>query len=856
MGGYDEALNDLFKTKDGEYSNPHLTSFVTNITKAFKNVETKYTKLQTMKKLSDDLTKAVVLEGYEGLQKVIREEIEKTSNTELQNALKSLKTGIEKSIFRVEKDKLRAKYGIKPIPKKVRDELNDAKTKELKNFNEAQNLNYEKAIADFDNILKRKYDLPVKRPKLTPSQKSAADKELWKRRRQWNKDLFVQKYQPRKDKIKQLMDEVFPTKTNKATEAQIEVEIIEKLQEIEKKHKIKRDLLTLQLANDPLRGSKLFKFNYNHYIVKWDQIDNYMVDQYIKYYHPDLKNKEEFIEYVRDGIYKFDAEWKTDRAIKRREFIEKTKEELGLAPSIDAKAAAQKKKYKEELKDFKSKLKEIYKNNSKQKADEITTRLGIKRKTAEQRKQLQQKVLQESEKIDVTKAAEVQQKLDKYIKNIKENSEVFHPAKRLGDEIINNLQAKGIDVFKRNIKSVLSGVEENLENIDKYNVQLMFGKDFAKTWDKATKNLKDGTFAKSLETLQGRDAKNKAVWWAAQSFDFFRQQAVGGLLGGYGTLRYATLNALSAAFMMAMTRGIAGTAEDLGMGLYNLSRRLEPNDVMFTDVNGLSWTKKQIDDLERRYPLAASEAGAELDNSNLRYLMDIVNRKEGGFAKLVHGATPLAARNYVARFGDFTDSYFRKLVFRNGIKRGLTPAAAAREAKDALFDYSKARGGEIDRFIGQAIYFWSFQRESFRSVIDAVASGKASQLLHSYRAMNHLFHDEELKATGSNYDAARLYRYLTTDFEGKKGIAAGFAIPAFESIGVMAEGLSLALYPFQQDILDVSAVGEAGKKSLNRLVKNFTERKPFRPLINIILELVDQTKDEATRKGFYVPNCR
>ena len=439
----------------------------------------------------------------------------------------------------------------------------------------------------------------------------------------------------------------------------------------------------------------------------------------------------------------------------------------------------------------------------------------------------------------------------------KENSDVLHPVKRLGDEIINNLQARGVDVFAREgTEQVLDAMQPTLKSFNKNNVQAMFGEEFANTFDKAKKNLENGTFAKSFETLQGRNKKDvdKAIWWAAQSFDFFRQQAVGGLLGGYGTLRYATLNALSAPFMMAMTRGIAGTAEDLGMGLYNLSRRLKPDDVMFTDVNGLSWTKKQIDDLERRYPLAASEAGAELDNSNLRYLMDIVNRKEGGFAKLVHGATPLAARNYVARFGDFTDSYFRKLVFRNGIRRGLAPAAAAREAKDALFDYSKARGNEIERAWGQVIYFWSFQRESFRSVIDAVASGKANQLLHSYRVMNHLFHDEELKTTGSNFDAARLYRYLTTDFEGKKGIAGGFAVPAFESIGVMAEGLSLALYPFQQDILDVSAVGEAGKKSLNRLVKNFTERKPFRPSINIILELIDQTKDEATRKGFYVPN--
>lgn len=491
--------------------------------------------------------------------------------------------------------------------------------------------------------------------------------------------------------------------------------------------------------------------------------------------------------------------------------------------------------------------------------EEIRLKVGLRpEKTTEEwfvaRKELNRRL----KKVDVSEGGKIQKSISNRIEAMKNDSDVLHPIYRAGDEIINNLQSRGVNVFQAD--DVVAVLEDTLglriNEFNKLNAQAMFGKEFSETWRKATENLTNGSFGKSLEALNGRDV-NKVGFFARYAGDGLRQITVGGLLGGYGTFRYAGLNALSAPFMMAMTRGVVGTAEDLGMGAYNLARRLEPNDVMFKDVNGLKWTKKQMDELESRYPLAASQAGAELDNSNLRYLMEIINNKDtgGGFLKLLHGASPFSARNHVARFADFTDSYFRRLVFRNGIRRGLQPTAAAREAKDALFDYQKARtmkpdvngikGLELERMIGQVMFFWSFQRESYRSVIDAVASGKAKQLLHSYRAMSTLFHDEEAKISGSNYDTSRLFRYMNKDFEGKKGVTGGFAVPAFESMAVMAEGIAFALALVQPDLHG---------PAFDRITKSVIERKPFIPVINLVMEEFRNAIEEETKTGFYVNN--
>jgi len=280
--------------------------------------------------------------------------------------------------------------------------------------------------------------------------------------------------------------------------------------------------------------------------------------------------------------------------------------------------------------------------------------------------------------------------------------------------------------------------------------------------------------------------------------------------------------------------------QDLGAGLNYYQRRLRssPKDVAFTDVKGKPWTFEEVSAAQQRHPLAASQTAAELDTSNLEYLTELMQK-----GNYLYKFSPFAARSYVGRFADYTDRIFRQAVFVNGLQRGQKEIIAAREGKDAALDYQRARSSQVNRGIGQALMFWSFQSESLRATMDSLWRDP-KDIINTYRVLRAEQQRADMEASGSNVDQARILRKRIQGFDKEQNIVAGFAIPALESFGLAAEGMGVVVSAFQDDV------------SLTKLTKRQTalllDRASFRPSLRLALEL-SQQKGLGLREGKFVP---
>lgn len=418
----------------------------------------------------------------------------------------------------------------------------------------------------------------------------------------------------------------------------------------------------------------------------------------------------------------------------------------------------------------------------------------------------------------------------------------IHPLNDVKNKLKSKLEDAGIDLYSDVAPAgMLQQINQIIHNPSKDLAVILQ----PKTIEKLKNTLKNKDFQRALEAYSVRDAEGSAkiFKWIKESVERMRQIQTGGLLGGWVVTRYAGLNIWSAPALMMMTRGVGGTASDLSELAVSWFRRGSGKETMFVDAYGKPWTFDEIAAAEARNPLYASALAAEMDSGNLAYLMEVMKNH----GKYYRGWTPFAARNNVARFADFTDSVLRRAVFRNGLKRGLTEAQAAREAKDALFDYAKARESPVNRRIGQALMFWSFQAESIRALADAMARGEVRPVVHAYRAIRKMAQQQGLDAQGSSYDMARVYRYISEDFEDNPSIVGGFTIPALESFGLLAEGFG--------NVASV-AVGDASfQEALSRQVKILTNRSQFRPLLDGLIAEIEKKDDLSMGKGGFVPNA-
>ena len=422
----------------------------------------------------------------------------------------------------------------------------------------------------------------------------------------------------------------------------------------------------------------------------------------------------------------------------------------------------------------------------------------------------------------------------------------INPVIELKNNFLARLRDRGFNIWEEGKAQGKLLDELNVLTSKEWDATVMYGRDFSETWTKARRNLSVPSVRKALDKYSARDKAGVGEWFR-RNIEWWRGIQTSGLLGGWGTLRYAGLNFWSAPALWMMTRGVAGMVEDIGTNIWwkMAGRGKKGTDTMFTDVKGKPWSYDEMAKLEQENPLAASAAAAEMDTSNLAFLMEVLEQEQKGRGRWIKGWSPHTARNNVARFGDFTDQQLRKMVFRNGIRRGLTVPQAAREAKDSLFDYEMARSKELNRKIGQVLIFWSFPAESFRAMMDAFARGDAKYILHTYRVIKSQTTDEEMAAIGYGPDTSRIYRKLNKSFEGQRGISAGFPAPMLESFSMAADGMQMVLSPMLEDVPITM--------SLKRQRDILMWRGPFRPFWKLAIDIV-KSEDMGQKEGWYVPN--
>ena len=419
--------------------------------------------------------------------------------------------------------------------------------------------------------------------------------------------------------------------------------------------------------------------------------------------------------------------------------------------------------------------------------------------------------------------------------------EYLSPVFQLRNSLLATFDDYGIP-YMRSTEDALAMADEIglvIERIDPLPFAMVYGREFGDTIAKVKSQFKPQSVAKALEGYSVRDKGfGRAV---LEIIENFRKVTVQGLLGGFGTFRYAALNAFSAPFIMFATRGIGGTIKDLRAGAYYYTQRLrkKPDDIAFVSDKGRPWTFAEVQRAQSRHPLAASQTAAELDTSNLKFLTELMQK-----GKHLYKLSPLAARSYVGRFADYTDRILRQAVFVSGLQRGLPEAVASREAKDALFNYQRARESQLNRNIGQAIMFWSFQSESLRGMTDALWRDP-KQIINAYRLYRKQQERNDQLASGGNNDQARTFRRQITGFDRQNNIVAGFAHPGLESFGMAAEASMMVMAPFLDDVTVADAV--------MRQTDILTNRASFQPIVNAALRLM-QKKGFGLRQGQFVPN--
>ena len=419
--------------------------------------------------------------------------------------------------------------------------------------------------------------------------------------------------------------------------------------------------------------------------------------------------------------------------------------------------------------------------------------------------------------------------------------EQYSPVHQLRNSLLRSLDDYGVPYMgtSADVRALVDEMGLVLSDVEALPFGMVYGREFGESIAKAKKTFSVPAVQKALEGYAVRD--QGFARFLLEFSENMRKVAIGGLLGGFGTFRYAGVNALSVPFMMAMTRGMGGAAADVAVGLSYYSRKIRssPDDLAFTDVKGKPWTFADVEAAQGRHPLAASQTAAELDTSNLQFLLDLM--KKGSY---LYKFSPLSARSYVGRFADYTDRMFRQATFVNGLQRGLTEAAAAREGKDVLFDYQQARSVEANRVIGQAVYFWSFQSESLRAMFDALWRDP-KQIINTYRVLRSEQQRADMVASGGNSDQARVFRKQIQGFDKQQNVVAGFPIPALESFGMAAEGVSAVLAPLLYDDVSIS-------QSVMRQSDILLDRTSFRPIIALSLKLLKK-KGLGMREGQFVP---
>jgi len=317
--------------------------------------------------------------------------------------------------------------------------------------------------------------------------------------------------------------------------------------------------------------------------------------------------------------------------------------------------------------------------------------------------------------------------------------------------------------------------------------------------------------------------------------------AKGGVLGGQilPNIRYLMTNYLTAPSIIYSTVGskyipsalktavlvdfdvndimkiLAGT--DLPMGLapaslsdiVNKGSNITPR-VVVTTPTGKVYTNYDLAQIVASNSIARSQASAELTNQVIQDIVSwsAINTKD--ITKPIPNLNNLQKSQYVEalkkaylgtggrsmnafqELGQMTDTMFRASVLKKALADGASEQEAITLAREALFDYGNLTQFEKS-FVSKAFWFWTFRRNSYRTVIKSVLTNP-SRFKNTYLANGYIEGvDRENNIATKDYAELRPFIHLVDDKENKQRFGLyGPGTPMLQSTAELIDYLSYA----------------------------------------------------------------
>ena len=208
-----------------------------------------------------------------------------------------------------------------------------------------------------------------------------------------------------------------------------------------------------------------------------------------------------------------------------------------------------------------------------------------------------------------------------------------------------------------------------------------------------------------------------------------------GVLGGVLPLLSIGYHGVNAMMAPAMIAGQLGGARAVGSfrldavrvmrEIYAPAGQRTPNYIMFRDDFGRAYTRDWLVKTVTENQVMMSQGAAEIGAPLMAEFIKWSGRTRGGapVGKLRdfmrRNLDPVDSTNWNTELGNAVDATWRTGVLIDSLKRGEPVDVALKLARESLFDYGRLTPLERTS-IFKNVWFWTFYRESMRSMIRAL----------------------------------------------------------------------------------------------------------------------------------------
>jgi len=398
----------------------------------------------------------------------------------------------------------------------------------------------------------------------------------------------------------------------------------------------------------------------------------------------------------------------------------------------------------------------------------------------------------------------------------------------------------------------------------------------------------NGRLLPLLDSLHGRtmlkeEAYGEYLWSLLGDFvEAGRQTSAYGLLSGGLVLggpmafipvmlplfRYVGLNVLSVPGMMLGTlgaeraaRALGYAAAEVGRGLGDVGRKVAsklrgrsalvntvapdaPDSIVFRDVYGKQWTRREFDELCEMWNSYMSRAEVDQTYNVLRTMqreLGVVAKRAGDSVDLKGAHWFRQATRFVnpffespgMQFAVYTDTVFRRGAFASAIRDGHTPAQAAEIAKASVLDYG-AVPDLVKTTANKYLLFATFRAASMKEILQSVFAGR-DEWMRVMRVQMQLHKAAETWTFGADHDRVRAFTIPGPEFDYRPTAVAGpqevFASGAADI--VQATFFAAAVAAASMDEEGESSAGDI----LGRLVEGIEEEN-IQPFAQMLIAMV------------------